>query len=170
MRFWVRPPSVSGVGLLIGCVLMSLLASCRPTFDQLNHTRKRPEKSDLVGTWVLDPPTLELLRKRGGYDTSIQTSLVLKTDGTFNLLSMPDWWSDGFGQSHGGFEEHAGTWTTSKYGENGIWQLELRASSGTRFANLIGQSAPYRLEFVIGDADNNVSMTFTKQLNGAGDG
>ncbi|MGH9872942.1 MAG: hypothetical protein ACRD9S_10825 [Pyrinomonadaceae bacterium] len=126
--------------------------------------------SDLVGTWVPDLSTLELLRKRGGYDTSIQTSLVLNNDGRFKLVSMPDWWSDGFGESHRGFEEHAGMWTTSRYGENGIWQLELRASSGTRFANLIGQSNPYRLEFVVGDADNNVSMIFTKQSNHVGNG
>jgi hypothetical protein len=163
MRLWVLAPIGSGVGLLMGCLLISLLLACRlPTVDQLNYTRTEPKKNDLVGAWVPDKSTLEVLRTRGGYDTSTQTNLVLRDDGSFDLLHMPDWWSDRFGQSNKGFENHTGTWRALNYGDTGIWHIDLRASSGTRLVNLIGQTPPYRLEFVIGDPDSNVSMIFTK--------
>jgi len=35
---------------------------------------------------------------------------------------------------------------------------------GTQSANLIGKAAPYNLEFVIGDLDENESMIFVRQL------
>ena len=163
MKLWITTRFGSWVGLSVGCVLLALLVSCLPTFDQLNYTRKEPIKNDLIGTWVPDTPTLKLLRTRGGYDASIQPKLILRDDGTFNLSRMPDWWSDSFGESHKGVEDFSGTWGTSAYADTGVWLLDLRARSGTRAANLIGQRAPYRLAFIIGDPDNDISMTFEKQ-------
>jgi hypothetical protein len=75
---------------------------------------------------------------------------------------MPDWWSDKFGESHKGFSDYSGSWKISKDGKN-FWDIQLKALSGTRSANPIGQSAPYRLEFIIGDADENESMIFVRQ-------
>lgn len=101
------------------------------------------------------------MRQKGDYDTSVQTNLFLKNDGTFELTNMPDWWSNAFGESRKGFESYAGNWTVSKFGK--VWTVELRPVSGTRFANLLGQSPPYRLDFIIGDADENNSMIFMKR-------
>jgi hypothetical protein len=155
-HFWLGP--------ILGCLLASFLLGCRiPTLRDPNATRTQPSKPALVGVWVPDRYTLETMREKGGYDTSNQTKLVLKNDGTFELVNMPDWWSGGFGQSHKGFEDHTGTWRTLNYGDTGIWHIDLRATSGTRLVNLVGQTPPYQLEFVIGDPDSNVSMIFTKQ-------
>jgi len=108
-----------------------------------------------------DEVTLQGMHQRGGYDTSAQTRLTLKTDGSFELVNMPDWWSNDFGESRKGFDSYAGNWTVSKY-DSKVWSLSLKSSSRTRFANLIGQSPPYRIDFIIGDADENQSMIFTK--------
>lgn len=148
---------------LIGCALLSFSVACRlPTLDQLNYTRQEPKKTDLVGIWVPDQSSLQAMRQKGSYDTSVQTNLVLKGDGTFELTNMPDWWSSDFGESRKGFETYAGNWTISKFGDK-FWTVSLKSSFGTRFANLIGQAPPYRVDFIIGDADENNSMVFVKQ-------
>ena len=102
------------------------------------------------------------MRQQGGYDTSAQTRLTLKTDGSFELVNMPDWWSNDVGESRKGFDNYAGKWTVLKY-DGTTWALSLKSSSETRFANLIGQSQPYRIDFIIGDADENNSMIFVRQ-------
>ena len=143
--------------------LISLSFACTvPTIDQLNYTRKQPKKDDLTGIWVLDATSLERMRTNGGYDTSIQPGLDLKSDGTFELTRMPDWWDNGFGKSRQGFQDYSGSWDTSTYAK-GFWQIDFKSTRGTRSAQLIGQSAPYRIEFVIGDPDSNESMIFQKQ-------
>jgi hypothetical protein len=148
--------------ILILGALLSFSVACRlPTLDQLNYTRQEPKKTDLVGIWIPDEATLQAMHQRGGYDTSAQTRLTLKTDGSFELVNMPDWWSNDFGESRKGLDNYAGNWRVSKFGK--VWAVELRPVSGTRFANLIGQSPPYRVDFIIGDADENQSMIFIKQ-------
>jgi hypothetical protein len=150
------------LAILICWALISLSVACRlPTLNQLNYTRQEPSKADLIGVWAPDEATLQTMRRRGGYDTSIQTRLILKTDGTFELVNMPDWWSNDVGESRKGFDNYSGNWIVSKFGK--VWAVELRPVSGTRFANLIGQSPPYQIDFIIGDADENQSMIFTKR-------
>jgi len=141
---------------------ISLCVACRtPTLNQLNYTRQEPNKSDLVGTWVPDQASLRTMGAKGGYDTSVQPKLVLKSDGTFELLNMPDWWSSRFGESGKAFESYSGSWTVSKFSK--VWAVALRpVASGTRFLNLIGQSPPYQIDFIIGDADENNSMIFNR--------
>lgn len=105
------------------------------------------------------------MHQTGGYDASIQTKLLLKADGTFELVNMPDWWTNDYGDSRKGFENFAGTWKVTQFSK--VWAVELRPSSGTRSGtrslNLIGQSPPYRIDFIIGDADENNSMIFLRQ-------
>jgi hypothetical protein len=164
----MRLPLVFWLSAVISSALVSFSVACRlPTLDQLNYTRQEPRKSDLVGVWVPDESSLQAMRQKGGYDTSVQTKLVLKGDGTYELSSMPDWWSNDFGESRKGFENYAGNWTVSKFGDK-FWTVSLKSLSGTRlpgtrFANLIGQSPPYRVDFIIGDADENNSMIFIRQ-------
>ncbi len=159
----MRPLSVFWPSALIGFALFSFSVACRlTTLDQLNYTRQEPKKADLVGIWVPDQSSLEARRRKGGYDASIQTNLVLKADGTFELANMPDWWSDKFGESHKGFESYSGNWTVFKP-DGKVWAVSFKSSFGTRFANLIGQSPPYRIDFIIGDADENQSMIFMRR-------
>jgi hypothetical protein len=146
----------------LGFGLTLCLLACRlPTWNQLNYTRQEPGKVDLVGIWVPDEATLQLMHQNGRYDTRVQPRLTLRADGSFELVNMPDWWTNNFGESHGEFESYSGNWLISKSGQ--VWNVELRPPSGTRFAGLIGQSPPYRIDFTIGDADENESMIFEKQ-------
>ena len=147
----------------LGFLLLSLWLACRvPSLDQLDHTRKEPNKIDLLGTWVLGKSSLRSMQSEGGYDASIQPKLILKADDTFELVNMPDWWDNGSGKSHKAFQDYSGAWELSKYGNTDFWNVYLRVSSKTRSANLLGQNPPYRIEFVIGDPDSNVSMIFEK--------
>jgi hypothetical protein len=150
-------------GIILSCLLLLGPLACRvPTLDQLNYTRKEPKKSDLLGTWVPDKSSLREMESKGSYDISVQPKLILKADGNFELVNMPDWWDNGFGESHGGFQDYSGSWSLSTYGNTGVWSIEFKSSSRTRSANLIGQSPPYRIEFIIGDPDSSVSMIFEK--------
>ena len=152
----------SWLKFFVGFLLLSFGLACGvPIFDQLNYTRKEPKKSDLLGLWVPDKSSLRVMQSEGGYDVSIQPKLILKADDTFELTTMPDWWDDGLGKSHKGFQDYFGSWRLSKYGNTGFWNVYLKMSS-TRSVNLIGQNPPYRIEFIIGDPDSNVSMIFEK--------
>lgn len=140
-----------------------LFLGCRPpTLDQLNYTRTRPKKADLVGIWIPNKSSLEYMQKNGGYDPAIQPKFVLRDDETFELSNMPDWWDNGFGESNKGFQSYSGKWIINDFKE-GFWKIELRPPSGTRVIDIIGQSPPYYLEFTIGDPDENNAMKFTKQ-------
>jgi hypothetical protein len=150
--------------VVLGFLLLSFGLACRvPNLDQLNHTRKEPKKSDLLGTWVPDKSSLRVMQSEGGYDVYIQPKLILKADDTFELTNMPDWWDNGLGKSRQGFQDYSGSWGVSTYGDTGFWHLDLKSSSKTRSVNLMGQTVPYRIEFTIGDPDSNVSMIFEKR-------
>lgn len=152
-----------GCRIGLGFLLVSLSLACRlPTSDQLNRTRKEPNKIDLLGTWVPDRSSLQAMESEGGYDASVQPKLILRADDTFELVNMPDWWDNGFGKSRKRFQDYSGAWGLSKYGNTGFWDVDLKSASQTRSVNLIGQSPPYRIEFIIGDPDSNVSMIFEK--------
>jgi hypothetical protein len=150
-------------GITFSFLLGSLILACRlPTVDGLNHTQKEPKKSDLLGMWVPSKSSLRVMESEGGYDVSVQPKLILRADDTFELVNMPDWWDNGFGKSRKGFQDYVGTWGLSKYGNTSFWNVDLKFSSQTRSPNLIGQNPPYRIEFIIGDPDSNLSMIFEK--------
>jgi hypothetical protein len=138
-----------------------LWLACRvPSLDQLNHTRTEPKKGDLLGIWLLDKSSLQVMQSEGGYDVTDQPKLILKADDTFEMVNMPDWFNNGSGKSHKALLDYSGDWRLSKYGNTGFWNIYLKFSSQTRSANLLGQNPPYRIEFIIGDPDSNVSMIF----------
>ena len=150
-------------GVIFGLLLFSWPIACRlPNLDRLNRTRTEPKKADLLGTWVLNKSSLAEMQSIGGYDIFIQPKLILRVDGNFELVHMPDWWDNGSGKSRKGFQDYAGSWGLSTYGNTGLWHVDLKSSSRTSSASLLGQSPPYSIEFIIGDPDSNVSMTFEK--------
>jgi hypothetical protein len=76
---------------------------------ELQFTRTKPLESELVGTWRPTADTLKDIRGRGHYAAATH-EVVLRQDHTFSIRNMPDWWSNGFGESHGQFEAGDGTW------------------------------------------------------------
>lgn len=151
----VRLKSITGsCFLFLSFVFLS--QACSNAVEYLSYTRKEPLKTDLVGTWVPDISTLASMRHK--YDPSVKTSLVLRGNGTFDLINMPDWWSD-FGNSNGGFKSSSGTWAVFQNTTTEFWELGL----GTTSVQMLDQKAPYRLSFIIGDADGDQRMIFAKQ-------
>ena len=138
--------------------IMLFFTAC---FEHHNHTRVEPSRGDLIGTWVPDERTLNTMRDVGGYDTTISTRLILRADGSFEMVNMPDWWFNGFGESRRSFSDNSGTWRILQDSDS-IWGLRLTTSSGRTNLNLLEQRPPYRIHVYIGDPDNDVYMTFVK--------
>ena len=131
---------------------------------ELNFTWRQPNRADLVGTWVPTSATLEDMRDRGGYPIS-KHELVLLDDGSFSMLNMPDWWSDGFGRSRKGFESGSGTWSIS---QQGSWCVYLvfkspitRSGYGVSL-NLRRQKPPYLIHIFLGDPDEWQAILFER--------
>jgi hypothetical protein len=145
-------------------LIYSLLAlGCRGVVEYIQFTRDEPNKTALVGTWEPDESTVRAMKDRGGYDTSLPTRLVLRSDGHFDLINMPDWWGGGQGESQRVLESDSGEWSLSQFAGSSFWSLILNSSKGQRSVNLMGQKPPYNLHFVLGDPDSNESMTFIKK-------
>jgi hypothetical protein len=101
------------------------------------------------------------MQGRGRYHTAaFPTRLIFHANGDFELVNMPDWWSDGYGQSHGGFRSSAGTWKLARAAD--YWKIELSLPETIAQLKLLGQKPPYRMEAVLGDPDTGESMFFVK--------
>jgi hypothetical protein len=149
-------------------ILGLFLTACHVPVDEVvgryKIVTRKPEKGDLVGTWVINQPTIDFMRTRGRYDVSRPTQIVLREDDTFDLTNMPDWYDDGFGESHGELRNLLGKWSLHN---DGGWQIGLEAQ---RFAPLLVLREPryasqpkYYLQIVIGDPDSGEDMIFVKQ-------
>lgn len=149
------------LSLFLICSLLAL--GCRGVVEYIQFTRDEPNKADLVGTWEPDESTVREMKDRGGYDTTLPTRLVLRSDGHFDLINMPDWWGGSFAESRRVLESDTGEWTVSQFAGSSVWSLMLSSSKGLRPVNLMGQKPPYNLHFVLGDPDSNESMTFIKK-------
>lgn len=86
------------------------LAGCRdPAVVDLSHaTRKRPRPADLVGTYVPDEDTRELISK-GGYPAKT-TFIELDADGALKVANIPDWWQLPPDVHQTGFDSGSGKW------------------------------------------------------------
>jgi hypothetical protein len=87
-------------------VLLSLLpiVGCWALSDAMQTERfakNKPEMKVMVGKWVPDSETVQLMREKGNYP-KVETSLELAKDGTFQLINMPDWCDnkDGVSERH----------------------------------------------------------------------
>lgn len=128
------------------------------------YVTDKPDKSDIVGDWIPDEATLRDMRERGGYRNVGLTKLTFREDGTFDLMNMPDWWRNGFGEPHGGFENASGTWELVNYG--GHWEIGLYLPYLYTNVGLIkgrsGQSKVYGIEVILGDPDSRNEMIFVR--------
>jgi len=140
-----------------------MLVGCQGDPYSGTYTRTRPNETDLIGRWVPDAATLAYMRTGGGYDTSrMHTRIVLRSDGTFELFDMPDWWRDGFGRSHGSFESSSGKWNVGQHPDDKSWEIELAFRAWNTSMSLRGQKPPYLIHVTLGDPDQNDAMVFVK--------
>lgn len=156
------PKYVRRKATVLLCALTLLVASCGDAARYLDMTRAKPEQSDLVGVWVPDKATLEYVRSKGGYDTGLETRLILEGGGELKVVNMPDWWNDGFGISHGKLQSEEGAWRLYQSSGSKAWEISMALPSGTKFMSLLGQKPPYSIFLYIGDPDSGEVMTFTR--------
>jgi len=133
-----------------------------PNLDTEYFAKNRPEQTDLVGKYIPTTDTLQFIRSEGGYEV-IDISITLLQDGSFEMINMPDWWCEPFGESNGGFDSGRGKWQVAKRQE--WWVIELDFSSenpptGFTSVPLVGEIPPYRLWFYVGDPDSGDVMIF----------
>lgn len=140
--------------LLVGCPAVDL--------KELRFTRSRPAEGELIGTWRPTAATLKEIRGRGHYPPASH-EIVLRDDHTFSMRNMPDWWRNGFGDSHGQFESGDGTWQVEAAKDVWqIWVLRLRFPSFTTWINLYRQRSPYLIFIRVGDPNNGEAMFFER--------
>ena len=153
--------------LLLGLTLaVSLLTSCNVpigrAFRRYQPLSEEPDRAEIVGTWVPDPATVEDMGGRGGYDVTVPTSLILRVDGTFEMVNMPDWWNSGVGRSYKGFSSTSGRWDLRH--DRGHWSVGLTYFGGTGSVNLVEHrfrdKPRYYIEFILGDPDSGEAMIF----------
>ena len=154
MRVYSVAAALALCFLLVGCPMVDL--------KELRFTRERPAESDIVGTWRATADTATEIRGRGRYPTA-DYELDLRADHTFSMRNMPDWWRDGFGESHGQLESGEGTWELHA-GDNvwQIWMIRLRFPSGVISVNLYRQRPPYLIFVRVGDPNSGDAMFFER--------
>ena len=149
------------VGVLSGLLFAAMSLSCNVLRRSPPFTTVEPKKADLVGRWIPNASTLNEMRSKGGYSSSVKTSLVLHDDSTFELSNMPDWWTAS-GEPHGKFNQYSGNWSVSRMYSD-FWHLNLATQWEARDVDLFGQNPPYRIAFRIGDPDDRQWMIFEKE-------
>jgi hypothetical protein len=125
------------------------------------HAREAACRRDR-GTWKPNARTLRDIRGRGRYPDAPH-EIRLHTDGTREIVGMPDWWSDVWGESHHKLQSDRGTWRIVE-SENvwTIYDLELELSAGRRAVHLARQHEPYLIHITMGDPDSGEYMEFER--------
>jgi hypothetical protein len=122
--------------------------------SELDLTRQRPSKADLVGQWVPTSASLKDMKERGGYRIS-KHELDLHTDGSFLVINMPDWWDSIRDESRRGFESGSGTWGIHGRDGRAVWVVDLYFTDRHLVSlNLRHQKPLYLLQIMLGDPDN----------------
>ena len=130
-----------------------------------SYTRNRPNEADLIGKWVPDEATLKNMRDKGRYNTNkTRTSLTLYSDGSFEMVDMPDWWRDPFGKPHGVLQSDSGYWKLKEHSPGSWWEIDFDFPKwgGTTTA-LRRETPPFIIHFTLGDADSGDAMVFVRQ-------
>lgn len=139
--------------------ILFFVAGCG-VWQELHFTKNKPKESDLIGIYEPDAKTQKLITKDGGYASS-NCQIKVEADGKIEFTNMPDWWHDGFGQSHGKLESTNGTWFLKKNDSNWqiVWETEKTVDLGL---HLLGEKPPYRIHLYVGDPDSQCFMIFER--------
>ncbi len=113
---------------LLPATLLFLVGCPAVDTRELNFTRKKPDRADVVGVWTPNKETLQAIRTRGHYPQA-EHEIVLRADGTFSIRNMPDWWTNGFGASGRTLSTFDGRWEL-KEGKDvwTIWEISLQTT------------------------------------------
>ena len=102
-----------------------LLVACGDPYLS-SYTTTQPNEAELIGTWVPDKDRAKDMRDRGRYDIDrASTKLILRSDGSFEMVDIPDWWREPFGRSHGRLQSDRGTWRLKEHSPGSWWELGL---------------------------------------------
>ena len=82
--------------ILLFVTILFLIGCPAVDFKELNFTRNKPKKEDLVGTWIPNKESLSMIQTRGHYPDA-KYEIVLRENGTFSINNIPDWWRSDFG-------------------------------------------------------------------------
>jgi hypothetical protein len=152
--------------------LLVIFAGCQYDPYTSVYTTTQPNTNDVVGVYVADTNTLDLIAKEGHY-SAVSPSITLLADGTIIITNIPDWWLTSFGEPRGGFDSGRGTWTIQKHQE--WWALSVGFDDTEAFSSrnhnpgglgtqmmLIGEKPPYRIHLTVGDPDEGKGMQFER--------
>jgi hypothetical protein len=152
---------------LAACLCASCNALSGDALSPYKYAEAEVVRAELAGSWTPDRATFDDMVERGGYDLPTYSELILRRDGTFMMLNMPDWVGDASGASHGGTLSESGSWELKK--DRGRWTINLTYSgSGTqRPANLLEQGFKsthrFYVEFILGGPDSGHRMILVKK-------
>ncbi|HXR46942.1 MAG TPA: hypothetical protein VN784_05820 [Candidatus Limnocylindrales bacterium] len=150
------------IGKILLCLaVLSFIGGCG-IWQELHFTKNKPQESDLVGIYEPDAKTRNLIIKDGGYP-SANCQIKLNADREIELINMPDWWENGFGESHKRLVSTKGIWKLEKV--QGRWGIDWETENVTHGVNLIGQKPPYKIHIYVGDPDSDCFMIFERTTN-----
>ena len=148
-------------------ILMALMLAGCPAVDtrELNFTRNKPGIGDLIGTWTPNKESIQLIRTEGKYSAA-HPKVILRADGTYSFVEMPDWWSSATGESTGTTETFDGSWKLQERKSPWtVWEIQLQAPKNVCSIHLYRQKPPYCLFVGVGDPNDARAMIFDHQDN-----
>jgi len=86
------------IGSFFLCSTIVFVVGCG-AWQELHFTKDKPKESDLIGAYEPDTKTQKLIARDGGY-ASTNCQIKVDADGKIEFTNMPDWWENGFGESH----------------------------------------------------------------------
>lgn len=155
------------------CLCSLLLSGCMHEANPDDYTTGTPKIEDLVGTYVPDQHTTELLKATGKYPKA-ESSITLKENGQIEMVNVPDWWLTSFTETKGRFDSGTGKWTLDKPKNYCLLVVSFNTQSGqfsssvttrgnvTAMLSLVGQKPPFMLEMSIAEPNADVAMKYQK--------
>ncbi len=156
----VNRPVQSRYVLIAACVFFCL--GCGPV--------SKPKPNDLVGIYKITAKTRQFLNEKGYKNVSSSVYIVIESQGSMRLESIPDCVFDDFGESHGKFVSRSARWRCCE--EPTIWSrleglmlwIEVDGSAAAfGLLKIKGIRPPYSLHLIVGDPDRGETVVFERE-------
>ena len=151
-------------------IAVAALVLARCQYDPFAHefTNARPQESAIVGRYVPDRETTDILRESLRVQVSDRAALAINADHSFVATELPRCWIERSSDCAAGTETWAGTWSLRQNQEWWAVQLHITARNGrpTSYgfpAMLRRESPPYLVHFTIGDPDSGDALAFERR-------
>src|SRR5258706_777950 len=102
------------------CALILSFGGCHGRLTSSEKPSVRPTESDLIGIYRLDDKTLKMMRDEGGHTNILETKLVLRADGTADMIQHAGLLGR-FGGSNKGYFFGPGKWKIDRDIGTGNW-------------------------------------------------